>query len=115
MCKLVDDLAIAWWRHDIMMTSSNSRYWPFVRGIHRSPVDSPHRRPVTQNSDVLFDVLEQKFEQTVDMLAIWGVMARIVTSLHCNDGNAFRIIDTLCAWFRSKMASNAEIWCILNR
>ena len=30
-----------------MMTSSNgnifSRYWPFVRGIHRSPVVSPHK------------------------------------------------------------------------
>ena len=30
-----------------MMTSSNgiffSRYWPFVRGIHRSPVNSPHK------------------------------------------------------------------------
>ena len=22
------------------------RYWPFVRGIHRSPVDSPHKGPV---------------------------------------------------------------------
>ena len=31
-----------------MMTSSNrnifrARYWPFARGIHRSPVNSPHR------------------------------------------------------------------------
>ena len=30
-----------------MMTSSNGnifpRYWSFVRGIHRSPVDSPHK------------------------------------------------------------------------
>ena len=31
-----------------MMTSSNlwkhfQRYWPFVRGIHRSPVNSPHK------------------------------------------------------------------------
>ena len=24
------------------------RYWPFVRGIHRSPVDSPHKGPVTR-------------------------------------------------------------------
>ena len=32
----------------LMMTSSNemktfSRYWPFVRGIHRSPVNSPYK------------------------------------------------------------------------
>ena len=30
-----DDVIIKW-RHF-------SRYWPFVRGIHRSPVDSPHK------------------------------------------------------------------------
>ena len=24
------------------------RYWPFVRGIHRWPVDSPHKGPVTR-------------------------------------------------------------------
>ena len=33
--------------HSLMMTSSNGkkcpRYWPFVRGIHRSPVNSPHK------------------------------------------------------------------------
>ena len=26
-----------WWRHQIL------RYWPFVRGIHRFPVNSPHK------------------------------------------------------------------------
>ena len=29
-----------WWRHQI---ENFLRYWPFVRGIHRSPVDSPHK------------------------------------------------------------------------
>ena len=32
--------ALAWW-HDHMKTFP--RYWLFVRGIHRSPVDSPHK------------------------------------------------------------------------
>ena len=36
-----------WWLQNIMMTSSNGnifpRYWPLVRGIHRSPVNSPHK------------------------------------------------------------------------
>ena len=35
-----------------MMTSSKCKhfpcYWPFVRGIHRSPVNSPHKGPVTR-------------------------------------------------------------------
>ena len=32
--------SIAWWRHQI---ETFPRYWPFVRGIHRSPVNSPHK------------------------------------------------------------------------
>ena len=29
-----------WWRHRMKIFS---RYWHFVRGIHRSPVNSPHK------------------------------------------------------------------------
>ena len=29
-----------WWRHQM---ETFSRYWPFVWGIHRSPVNSPHK------------------------------------------------------------------------
>ena len=29
-----------WWRHQV---ETFPRYWPFVRGIHRSPVNSPHK------------------------------------------------------------------------
>ena len=29
-----------WWRHQM---KNFPRYWPFVRGIHRSPVNSPHK------------------------------------------------------------------------
>ena len=37
-----------WWRHASIMTSYIKwkhfpRYWPFVRRIHRSPVNSPHK------------------------------------------------------------------------
>ena len=30
----------SWWRHQMELFP---RYWPFVRGIHRSPVNSPHK------------------------------------------------------------------------
>ena len=30
----------SWWRHEM---EHFPRYWPFVRGIHRSPVNSPHK------------------------------------------------------------------------
>ena len=29
-----------WWRHQM---ETFPRYWPFVQGIHRSPVNSPHK------------------------------------------------------------------------
>ena len=31
---------MTWWRHQI---ETFPRYWPLVRGIHRSPVNSPHK------------------------------------------------------------------------
>ena len=31
---------LSWWRHQM---ETFPRYWPFVRGIHRSPVNSPHK------------------------------------------------------------------------
>ena len=35
-------------------------YWPFVWGIHQSPVKSPQKRPVTWNFDVFFDLCLNK-------------------------------------------------------
>ena len=31
---------VTWWRHQM---EKFTRYWPFVRVIHRSPVNSPHK------------------------------------------------------------------------
>ena len=45
-----------------------SWYWSFVRGIHRSPVDYPHKGPVTYSFDIFFDVSCWK---TVELLVIW--------------------------------------------
>ena len=42
-----------WWRHQ---NENFPRYWPFVRVIHQSPVNSPPQRPVTRYFDVLFDL-----------------------------------------------------------
>ena len=42
---------------DVIKWKHFSRYWPFVGGIHRSPVNSRHtRRPVTRSFDVFFDI-----------------------------------------------------------
>ena len=39
-----NDLSIHWQKHDdVIKWKHFPRYWPFVRGIHRSPVNSPHK------------------------------------------------------------------------
>ena len=32
-----------WWHDDVIKWKHFPRYWPFVRGIHRWPVNSPHK------------------------------------------------------------------------
>ena len=45
---------------DVIKWKRFPRYWPFVWGIHRSPVNSPHKRPVTRSFDVFFDLCLNK-------------------------------------------------------
>ena len=72
----------AWWRHHIW--KHFPRYWPFVRGIHRSPVDSHHKGQ--WHGALMFSLIyaatpKQTVEQTNDMLMIWDAIAPIMTSL----------------------------------
>ena len=60
--------------HDDVMISCFPYYWPFVRGIHRWPVDSPHKGPVIWNFDVFFDVCLNK------LLTHWGRVTHICVS-----------------------------------
>ena len=41
---------------DVIKWKHFPRHWPFVRGIHRWPVNSPHKRPVTRRFDVFLDL-----------------------------------------------------------
>ena len=55
-------LIVAWLRHDdVNKWKHFPRYWPFVRGIHRSPVKFPTQRPVTRSFDVFFDLRLNKW------------------------------------------------------
>ena len=51
------------WSHDdVIKWKHLPRYWPVVRGIHRSPVNGelPSQRPVAQNFGVFFDMFLEK-------------------------------------------------------
>ena len=43
MLVILHDDAIKWPHWWPAMTSDDQHYWPFVRGIHRSPVNFPHK------------------------------------------------------------------------
>ena len=45
---------------DVIKWEHSPRYWPFVWGIHWSPVNSPHKWPVTRSFDVFFDLCLNK-------------------------------------------------------
>ena len=37
------ELYTTWWCHQSIKEKHFPRYWPFVRGIHQSPFNSPHK------------------------------------------------------------------------
>ena len=55
-------------------------YWPFVRGIHRSPVDSPHKSQCRGALIIFWSAPEQTVEQMIETV-IWNVISLIMTSL----------------------------------
>ena len=67
-----------------MMTSSNEtfpRRWPFVWGIHQSPVKSHHKVSDTELWCFLWSASEQTVVQIIETPVIWEVL--IMTSRYC--------------------------------
>ena len=78
--------------HSYVMTWKHLLYyWPFVRGIHRPPVDSPHEGPVIR-SFIFFLCCypEQDAKQAVELPAIWEVLTLVWR--HFNSG-ALVVLD----------------------
>ena len=60
--QVIDQNVINW--------NNSPRYWPFVKGIHRSPMDSPHKGQWRRDLSFLWYGPEQTTEQTIEMLVI---------------------------------------------
>ena len=67
---------------DVIKWKRFPRYWPFVRGIHRWPVNSP-QRPVTRNFDVFCDLRLNKRLSKQSMHRWFETPSRSVCR-HCN-------------------------------
>ena len=63
---------------DVIKWKHFPRCWPFVSGIHRSPVNSPHKGQ--WRGALIFLWSEQTAEQTIETLVIWDAIALIMTS-----------------------------------
>ena len=48
------------YNNDVMTCKGFPHYWPFVRGIQRQPVDSPHKGPVKQSFHIFFVISRNK-------------------------------------------------------
>ena len=69
-------------RHkDVIKWKHFPRYWPFVRGIHRWPVDSPHKGQRRGALIFFWCAPEQTVEQTLETPVIWDAIALVMTSL----------------------------------
>ena len=70
------------WKHDDVITWKHiPHYWPFVRGIHRPPMDSPHKGWWLGVWCFLWSAPEQTVEQKIETPVIWDTIAVIMTSL----------------------------------
>ena len=86
----------------------------FVRGIRRWPVNSPHKKPVTQVDITHILVDYPHWIPTVEHGSYFELI--MMTS---SNGNIFRVTGPLCGevtghrWIPCTKASNAELWCFL--
>ena len=97
----------------------------FVRGIHRWPVNSPHKGPVTRKmfsfDDVIMQCASDSVFVCVPLTLMWSSFceAHFIMMMTSSNGNIFRVTGHLCGefirhrWIPRAKASDAEIWCFL--
>ena len=62
---------------DVIKWNHLPRCYPFVKGIHQSPLNSPHK---SQWAELFLFASEQTVEQTIETPMIWDAIAPIMTS-----------------------------------
>ena len=99
---------ITWWRHQMKRFP---RHWPFVRGIHRSPVNFPAQRPVIRSFGVFFDLRpnEQLSKQS------WGWWFETPSRLlwrHCTSHSKVSTVQALmCVCYTCGYLSISAMTC----
>ena len=83
-------------------------YWPFVRGIHRSPVKSPHKGQWRRA--LIFSLICTWTNGWVKIKTplIWDIIALIMTSLLCHEISSAVINHVIDVW-----SAEMELWAVL--
>ena len=89
------------------------RYWPFVRGIHRSPVDSTHRGQwrgalmfsliCARTRCFLWFAPEQKVQETIETAVIYYDVTVVVWPIYVNSLRAELYAARLC-FYQTRLA-----------
>ena len=90
---------------DVIKWKHFSRYWPFVRGIHRSLVNSP--LPVTRSFDVFFDLRLNK-RLSKQSWGWWFETQSLSLWRHCN------ATDNVCVRSIARWHTILSIFCTLS-
>ena len=95
--RLGVDTTITW---DVMKWKHFPRYWPFVRGIHRSPVDPPHKGK--WRGSLMFYLIKRLSKRSIRRL--FETPSRS-SWRHCNGMRIFglRSSNGRSQWLRDKM------------
>ena len=99
-----------WYYHSTLMTSSNGsivHVTGLVRGIHPSPVDSPHNASDAELWWFLWSAPEQTIEQTIERPVIWNGIALITATLRWQLLNLSPLNAAyMCQWIGSAITEN---------
>ena len=101
--QTVDKMGI---QYDVIKWKHFPRYWPFVRGIHRWPVNSPHKGKWC--GALMFSLIcawKKTVEQTINTSMIWDAIAIIMRSLwrRCN-------VKMLWRWCDDRLMAMSKVW-----
>ena len=96
---------------DVIKWKHFPRYWPIMRGIHRSPVNS-HRKDQWRRALVFSLICAWiTVEQTIVRLVIWDAIAPILTSSH----NAINFHGQICCLALDQIIVSRHNYCVYIR
>ena len=91
---------VSWvgWHDDVIKWKHFPRYWPFARGIHRSPVNSPHKG---------------QWRGALMFSLIWVWMNGWINNREAGDLRRNRAhYDVTVMWYSTRI--NRELWCFVS-